>query len=400
MNSRVAQVVGWTVPIVYVLGVGVWLGVARQVTLEEVVLVSAFGWFALLGGLIVARQPRNAMGWLLAATGLLVGLVGASQAWATSLYTRRGSGSTLIALLAWPDVWYWYALLTLVLVVIPLVFPSGRLPSPRWRPLLWVPVGAAAVMCVLAAFVAEIHVGSDLGEGRDTLANPIGIPGLAHVEELPVFGPLTILMVAGIGAGFAALTVRFRRSHGVERQQIKWLLAGVALMPLVVLAEVLAEVLPIPSIVGSVGLAVVVNAIPLAIGLAVLRFRLYEIDRLISRTATYTLVVGVLAALYAATVVALQALLAPVASGSDLAVAGSTLTVAALFGPLHRRVRSAVERRFDRARYDAHQTVEAFARRLRDEVDLDALTDDLRGVVVTALRPKQVTVWLGPGGGR
>jgi hypothetical protein len=158
-------------------------------------------------------------------------------------------------------------------------------------------------------------------------------------------------------------------------------------------------VLPVPDVVGSIGFALVVNAIPLAIGLAVLRFRLYEIDRLISRTATYALVVGVLGALYVGTVVALQAMLAPVASGSALAVAGSTLTVAALFGPLRRRVRSAVDRRFDRARYDAHRTVEGFGRRLRDEVDLDALTDDLRGVVVATLRPRQVSVWLGPGGG-
>jgi hypothetical protein len=401
MGNRAARLAGWAMPVVYLLAVVTHAVLEARlaqeggpVTVELLVLYSAFGWFALLGGLVVARRPRNAMGWLLGVTGLLFGVFAASHAIAAHLYLATGHGSVVIALLAWPNVWYWYALLVVVVVVVPLLFPTGRLPSSRWRIALWVPVGAATVIAVLSALRAEIDL--YLIRSHETVAlvsNPIGVPGLAQVEELAVFGPLSAVLVAGIVAGVAALIVRFRRSRGVERQQVKWLLAAVALMPLVALAEVL----PVPDLVGSIGFALVVNAIPLAIGLAVLRFRLYDIDRLISRTATYALVVGVLAALYAATVVALQVLLAPVASGSDLAVAGSTLTVAALFRPLRGRVRSAVDRRFDRARYDAHRTAEEFARRLRDEVDLDALTDDLREVVVATLRPRQSSVWLGPG---
>jgi hypothetical protein len=404
MSMRTARLVGWALPTIY-LGAVVTHAVLEArlaqeggpITLELAVLYSAFGWFALLGGLIVARQPRNAMGWLLALTGLLFGVFAAFHAVAVHLYAAASDRSVLVALLAWPNVWAWYALLTAIVVVIPLLFPTGRLPSPRWRVAMWVPVGATAVICVLAAIRAEIDL--YLVRGQQTIAfvpNPIGISGVAKVEDLAVFAPLSILMVAGVVAGVTALVVRFRRSHGVERQQVKWLLAAVALMPLVALAEML----PVPDLVGAIGFALVVNAIPLAIGLAVLRFRLYEIDRLISRTATYALVVGVLAGLYATTVVALQALLAPVASGSDLAVAGSTLTVAALFGPLRRRIRSTVDRRFDRARYDTNKTVEGFGRRLRDEVDLDALTDDLRGVVAGTLRPSHVSLWLPTGGGQ
>ena len=402
MGSRTARLVGWAIPALYLLAVTTHAVLEARlaqdggpVTLEQVVLYSAFGWFALLGGLIIARQPRNAMGWLLAVTAVVLGVFAASHALAATLYVGGSDAWVLIALLAWPNTWYWNALLATVLVVIPLLFPSGRLPSPRWRVALWVPVAGTVVMCVVGALTAEIRLSPLRAQDVGVVSNPIGIPGLAPLEDLVIFAPLSILMVGGIVAGVAALTVRFRRSRGVERLQVKWLLAAVALMPLVALTEVL----PVPDVVGSIGFALVVNAIPLAIGLAVLRFRLYEIDRLISRTATYALVIGALVALYAATVVALQALLAPVASGSDLAVAGSTLTVAALFGPLRRRVRSAVDRRFDRARYDAHRTVEAFARRLRDEVDLDVVTDDLSGVVVATLRPRQASVWLGPGGG-
>lgn len=397
MSRQRYRVIGWAVPVVYLSGamVNVWaelqLGAEADASLvESLMLFAAFGWFALLGGLVVARRPGNPLGWMMASVGLMVGLAAGTHGYATYAYVVRGIDSAWVGWLAWPNTWYWYALLTVTFALIPLHFPTGTLPSPRWRPVLWTTVAATSAICIIGALTERITLQPLRASVEATVANPIGIEGLAQIEDLYIFGPLSVLGAVGIIGGVVALGTRFRGSTGVERQQMKWLFAVAALFPLLIVAELLS----VPDLVGGLGFGALVNAIPLAIGLAILRYRLYDIDRIISRTVAYVLVVAVLGVVYAGSVVAFQAVLSPLAGGSDLAVAAATLAVAALFGPVRRRLREVADRRFNRSRYDAVQEIERFGARLRDEVDLDTLAADLVAISRSTLLPRQAGLWL------
>ena len=287
---------------------------------------------------------------------------------------------------AWYASWFWYPLLGLATIFPPLLFPNGRPVSRRWRPLAWAASGAIATSTVLAALNPRL----ELHEGF-AVANPIGVEAVGNIETSLAGGVLFTVFGISIVASVASLIVRFRRSRGEERQQLKWFTYGGALLVLVPLVDLA------PGGLDSLSnhlFVVAVAWLPVSAGIAILRYRLYDIDVVIRRTFVYGLLTAVLAGAYVGTVLLLQLAFSPVTEGSSLAVAGSTLAVAALFRPARRRVQQVVDRRFFRRRYDAERTLAAFSARLRDEVDLDALHAELVSVVRETMQPGYVSLWL------
>ena len=343
----------------------------------------AFTAFMVMGALIVANRPGNAVGWIFSAIGLLSATGSLAQEYAEYAYVTRPGALPFAVLPAWYATWWWWPTIILTLVFTVLLFPTGRLPSPRWRPLAWTTGIATASVTVLAALNPTLNV-QDAG-----VANPIGVAAVGDVEQSAVGGVLFAVILACLAGAVLSLILRFRRSRGEERQQLKWFTSAGALVALMPLSEQLSGIV-LPSFL----FGLVIALLPIAAGIAVLRYRLYDIDRIISRTLAWTLITGLLVGVYVAGVVVLGAFLRPVVGESNLAVAGATLLAAAMFGPLRRRVQHAVDRRFNRSRYDAQRTVEAFRVRLRDRVDLDELSADLLATVGATVEPSQASVWL------
>ena len=350
--------------------------------------------FATVGALIVSRQPRNAVGWIFCYLGLAFPLVGAIEEYALyALVTEPGSlpwGEGLVwlaALLGGPT---FFALFALVF----LLFPEGRLLSRRWRLVVWLDLVAVACL-VCSAF--EPGALGNLGLVR--VANPFGMESLAALlGTLELVGLFTTLAVAVTGG--ISLVVRFRRARGVERQQLKWFAySGIVFCAVFAIAPVLWSlpesaapgwVWPVLFLAGS-------STIPVSVGIAILRYRLYEIDLLINRTLVYGSLTVTLALVYFGVVTVTQALFRAVTSQQELpqlVVVASTLVIAALFNPLRRRIQSFIDRRFYRSKYDARKTLEAFSAKLRDETDLDALNVELVGVVRETMQPAHVSLWL------
>jgi hypothetical protein len=273
----------------------------------------------------------------------------------------------------------------LALVFAPLLFPTGRLLSPRWRPAAWLAGAATATFTVLAALQPDLNPVAD-----HVIANPIGVAAVENPEESTVGVTLLILLILVGVVGFVSLVLRFRRSRGEERQQLKWFTYAGALLPLAVLGHAL------PAPLGNIAFAVPIVFLPIAAGIAVLRYRLYDIDRLINRTLVYGLLTALLAVVYASGVLLLGQVFGGV--GRDppsWAVAGATLAVAALFQPARRRIQQAVDGRFSR-RYNAAKTIEAFSNRLRDQIDLDTLSTELLAIVDQTTEPTRASLWLRP----
>jgi hypothetical protein len=407
-RRSVWRAVGWLLVLLYLTGMAVAGWAERSISAypaseplaASLGLLLGFGWFALVGAVVVSRRPRNLMGWILVAIAVPLSVLAASHNTAAYLVLERGHEPTLlISLLAWPNNWSWYATLALVFVYVPLLFPTGRLLSSRWRPVAWLAALGAAGMCALGGVAGDI--GFQISQGDEgpaaTIPNPLGVDGLAHVEQLPIMAVFSGLLMVTVVAAFASLVVRFRRSRGVERQQMTWLVLAASLVPPTLGLEVLFDAFgsQSPETLRGVGFLVAINAIPLAIGLAVLRYRLYDIDRVVSRTVSYIVLSALLAGIYVAGVVVLGWLVRSVSggAGSDLVVAASTLAAAAAFQPLRRRVQVFVDRRFNRERYDARRTVEELASRLRDEVDLDVLAAGVEQVARSTIQPTQVAIW-------
>jgi len=386
-------VAGWLIAPLYVAGVcaNLWfesrLGLQDEHPLQGVVLLVGFGAFAVVGALVVAKRPANPIGWILATVAFMVAVFPAGDSYAAYVMSTRGQPDAFAVLGAWVQSWYWYLLITLVFVYLPLLFPDGRLPSRRW---LWVavPPGIGTLAIVVLGALTDTLTGQNV---RYRIENPIGIEGLAPVEQLPVFGALGVLLGIGILGAVASVVVRFRRSQGTERQQMKWFLYPASFLWMFFVIDYL------PGIVGNLFFAAVVIGQPTAIGIAVLRHRLYEIDILINRTLVYGSLTVLLAAIYFGGVVGLQAVVRSLTGqGSTLAVVASTLAIAALFSPLRRRVQGFVDRSFYRRKYDAAKTLEDFSSRLREETDLDVLSNDVVGVVSTTMQPAHVSLWLRP----
>jgi hypothetical protein len=394
MRSRSASWLAWGLWLLAAAGfVGAFLLVlldSRQAAVLAVVdywsAALPFLAFTTVGVLILSRRPHNAIGWLCWAIGAVVGL--GNVGFQAALRIAGNPVSRPVALVGLLSSATFLVSLLGLLPLLVLVFPSGRLPSRRWRPALW--IFAGGLVLYLGLYVLQP---GPLGDGLP--ANPLGVGWAERLMER--IGPVLFLLFGlFVVLVLGSLVLRFRRSRGDERQQLKWLTYAAAL--LVMFPPMLGVVLERiePWVVGAVAFALVVSLIPAAIGVAVLKYRLYEIDRVINRTVVYGLLTTLLVGVYAAGVFVLGNLLNPVSGDSALAIAASTLAVAALFQPARRRLQAVVDRRFNRRRYDAARTIEVFSARLRDEVDLDTLAAELLTVIDQTMQPTQSSLWLRP----
>jgi len=340
-----------------------------------------------VGAVIAFRSSsENLVGWLFRAIGLSFGVIHFSAEYA--IYTLLAQPETLIGgeAAAWILSWAWVLAVGLI-VFLALLFPDGRLPSPRWRWFAWLSLLLIFTGAVWGAFTP----GLILSLGR--INNPLGVQGLPNVWKLTQTLMLTLIFVSA-----ASLFMRLRRASGVERQQIKWFTyTAVVASSAALLTYTISE--PIGALwlkwVGYVVMQVALIGMPISMGIAILRYRLYEIDLLINRTLVYASLTAMLVALYFGSIVGLQRVFVFLTGQkSTLAVVASTLLIAALFTPLRRRIQSFIDRRFYRRKYDARKTLEAFNARLREETDLEALNNELVGVVRETMQPAHVSLWL------
>ncbi|MDF2968509.1 MAG: putative two-component system sensor kinase [Nocardioidaceae bacterium] len=389
MSLRAASWLAWSLFAAWaLLQVGAMVLVARGVSAHDEYFGLAMVGFAVVGAVLGSRRPGNPIGWLLLGIALALGAQVFAEVYVvTPTYPGR-------LVIAWIASWLWFVWLVLAGIVIPLLFPTGRLLSRRWRPAAWLAVSGLVASVVGAAF--------EPGNLALTtpIENPLGASGTAAdlMRAVSLLGGG--LVTAAFVLGGVSLAVRFRRAQGVERQQLKWF-ALVGLIMLTGLAvSAVAESFPgrWAEVLGGIGWSTFlfgfIAGIPAAIGIAILSYRLYDIDVVINRTLVYGALTVTLAAFYLALVMAFGLVLNPVTGESDLAVAGSTLAVAALFRPLRSRIQAIVDRRFYRSRYDAARTLAAFSDRLRHAVDLDALDTDLRDAVNQTMQPQHLSLWL------
>ncbi|MDQ3531679.1 MAG: hypothetical protein M3456_04800 [Actinomycetota bacterium] len=352
--------------------------------------------FPIVGALIASRQPRSAIGWIMLAVGVEEAVSDGLYIYAEySLAIHPGSlpRPDLALALGAPT---WVPFIGLMGTFLILLFPDGHLPSPRWRPWAWF-CAFALTLSFIFILIAPL---SFPDQGYPKLRNPLGIEALRpYVDALFLILLLIPISIVGCAAG---LIQRFRRSRGQDRLQLKWLAAGagatatlylIAMVPSLALASQMeAEPVWLRALTQISFYSFVL--IPVAVGIAILRHRLYDIDLIINRTLVYGALTAALTVAYVLGVTVLQALLRPFAGQSQLAVAGSTLTVAALFRPGRARIQTFIDRRFYRRKYDAGRTLEVFSAKLRDEVDLDTLGVELVALVDEVMRPNHVSVWL------
>jgi hypothetical protein len=369
------------VAIVLVTAATVVTGVAinTDASAPDSMIVLTGSW-AIVGAIVIVLRPRHPIGWLFA----LVGLLWTAGLTATTGAERLDPGA-LLTFCSWWSEWFWIAAFALMIGSF-FVIPTGRVPSPAWRPVLSVFAVSVGAIIVAAALEDELQA----GDTAPIVDNPIGIGGLGDVENVLGGAPLALLLFAGAAAAAWSQFARYRRADAVERQQLKL----VALATPIAVVGALLGGLTNGTAVEPVARGVAVLAMPVAVAIAILRYRLFDVDVAIRRTIVYGALSLLLVAAYGALVLAGQAVFASFAGGGDLAIAVSTLVVAALFLPLRARVQGFVDRRFYRRRYDAQRTLEAFGARLREQVELDALRSDLAGVVRETIEPAHVSVWL------
>jgi hypothetical protein len=394
------RMLGWLAWLLWVTclalaGLAVVFAVKRGRPIGELVadILPAVTWtiaFSLVGAVVASRRPRHRLGWIFCIVGLSQGLVTFTNEYAVyALWTAPGSvpGGPFMA---WLTTWDWAGSAPVVLTFVPLLFPDGRLPSRRWRPVAWLSAVPIALLCGPIAILYWPLRGPALVEPGD-FSQPT--PGALDVLYSMVG---SLMLLCGLACALALL-LRFRRARGVERQQLKWFVFAAAVTFIVwwVLDQLGARGVRL-GLAGVLSVFVAA-AIPAAAGIAIVRYRLYDIDRLINRTLVYGLLTVVLGAVYAGAVLVLGQLFGGLGDEPpSWAVAGATLAVAALFQPARRRIQAVVDRRFNRRKYDAARTVEAFSVRLRDEVDLDALTAELLVVVDQTIQPTRASLWLRP----
>ena len=359
-----------------------WKGDGGTGTASNVALTLAFVSFATMGAVVAARVPQNPLGWLFLAIGLLAALSVLSEYYAFRGLVERPGSLSLALPVAWVYAWLWYPTVVLLLFV-PLLYPTGRVPGPRWRPLLTAEIAFAVVVTLLYMLDP-----GRLDDDKRLPANSVGVGSLGTVVDHlgPVLGVFAITFIV---LGIASLVVRFRRSRDIERQQIKIMaFAAICVLAGIGLSSVTT------SAWGDVAFAVTILLFPIAVGVAMLRDRLYDVDRVINKTLVYGALTAVLAGAYVGLVLASQALFSSFSRGSNFGVVISTLLVAALFMPLRRGIQGFVDRRFYRGRYDAARALDRFAARLRQEVDFEAVQGDLLGVVRATVQPVQAWLWL------
>ena len=388
MSTRVAAWLAWSL---WTVSLGLLVGgltvsyLRRSATpaleefplLLELLFVVGFAAYPTVGALVASRRPKNAVGWLLCCVGLAIAVSVFTEAYATYARTVSLPGAEAAAFLTNinPGV--------ILAIFVVLLFPDGRLPSRRWRPLVWL-AGAQIVL-----------------DGVLGMLNSRGTDPLEVELYRGVFRTLSVLnavLIVGLLIGVvASVVLRLQRARGDERQQIKWFVYAVSMiaaggLPSVLLPSPLSDVFWGVTLFG-------IAAVPVAVGIAILKYRLYDIDVLINRTLVYGSLTATLALVYFGGVATAQALFRALTGQEQqpqLAIVVSTLVIAALFNPLRRRIQSFIDRRFYRRKYDARKTLEAFSARLRDETDLDTLNNHLVEVVKETMQPAHVSLWLRP----
>jgi hypothetical protein len=349
--------------------------------------------FAAVGAVILLRRPQNPVGWLFVGLGTLIAFSAFAQQFAVYAVIGRSSPLTGGAAAAWLQSWSILSSLTSGVGMLLLLFPDGRLLSRRWRR---VAVGVGAGFALFA--VGYLVDPGNLRSPFSSVDNPFGIGDADAIASVLI--PIGFLVsVLSILAAALSLVLRFRRAGGAEREQIKWLAFAGAALAVSIFVVIALDKSDTGRAIASTFLVLALVGIPAAAGMAILRYRLYEIDVVINRTLVYGSLTALLAASYLGFVLLLELALRPLTGGSGLAVALSTLAVAALFRPARNRIQAIVDRRFYRHKYDAERTLAAFASRLRDEVDLDALRAELTAVVAETMQPAHVWLWLRDGGG-
>jgi hypothetical protein len=358
--------------------------------------------FSTVGVLVLRRQARNRLAWfMILGTGTAIALPSLLEAYARQGLSNSPGSLPGAAAAAGLNQGSWVLAIGTIGIFLVLLFPDGRLPSPRWRWLAWVGGADIAVIAVTIALIPG-RLESGPGEG---IVNPIGLEGAKTLVAVVFFTSLAVLPICMVAAA-VALVLRFRRSHGTERLQLKWFAAAATFVALTYLVAMLGQLGKSTPFAGAdppwlLALQAVATtsfiALPIAIGAAILRHRLYDIDVVIKRTVVYGSLTVSLALVYLAVVLTLRWLSGTVTGDSDLAVATSTLVVAALFRPLRRRIQTGVDQRFYRRTYDANLTLESFTARLRQEVSLDAVSSDLREAVDATMQPAHLSLWLKEG---
>ncbi len=400
MSTRASAWLAWTLAglsvamflasvVLYVLAHSSQQVLSTGDALSDLLLYVPFLIFPIVGSLIAFRHPKNPVGWICLAVGLF---------WMLSAVGDQYEAENTVVIDALIQA-IWAPPVGLLGIYLILLFPDGKLPSRRWRPLAWL----SGVVMVLASLGITFAPGPL--EGHPGVRNPFGLEGAPWVATAGIV--ILLLLPLCMVASALSLVLRYRRSRGEEREQIKWIAFAASVVGLLYLiAMVSSFFFPVawgaagtPLWLGLLQHAVLVSfgGVPIAVGFAVLKYRLYNVDILINRTLVYGSVTVTLVALYFGGIVVLQRIFVILTGQqSTLAVVVSTLVIAALFNPLRRRVQGFVDRRFYRKKYDARKTLEAFSLKLRDETDLEALNNDLVGVVRETMQPEHVSLWLRP----
>jgi hypothetical protein len=369
-----------------------WIPLAEPGLAQTVIAVAIFALsFPVLGWIVLRRQPSNPLGWIYLTVGFWQALNMFASNYSTLAFWVASGDLPLAAELSWVGVWAWVPGFTLFSTLGILLFPTGRMPSRRW----W-PVVALAIIAFLLLLVPAVPMWSYRGLPLERVAalnqTPPPDPVVDAAYTIAAVGQV-VLLIAMIGS-VLGLAIRFRRAVAVERQQLKWFTYAAIVDVLLLVIWTLNVVDPLVNTLS----AFLIASFPLGIAIAILRYRLYDIDRVVSRTIGYAIISGILGVTFVGVVLLVQALVGPllpqVAASGTPAIAASTLAAAALFQPLRRRVQAAVDRRFDRARVDRDRSVVGLGNRLRDAVELDAIRADLLSTIDSTVRPASLSVWL------
>jgi hypothetical protein len=379
---------------------GEWFSVG---SISDAVISFLFLAFPLVGALIASRRPQNPIGWILLADGLLWMVLAVTDSYSAYGAASPGSVPYPVAVGTIGNQWLWVPTIGLLGIYLVLLFPDGKLPSERWRPL--------ALFSAVVIVVSSVTEGLAPGplENQGGVRNPFGLEALPWLVGVTYI--LLPLLPLCIFASAVSMVLRYRRSSGEVREQIKWIAFVASFAGLSFLISMLTQLVVVFMSDGNVpripwwfellSSAVVLGftAVPVAIGFAVLRYRLYDIDIIINRTLVYGSLTAMLVVLYFGGVATTQAVFRAFTGQEQqpqLAVVVSTLVIAALFNPLRRRIQSLIDRRFYRRKYDARKTLEDFSARLRDQTDLETLNNDLAGVIRETMQPAHVSLWLRP----
>ena len=343
--------------------------------------------FSALAALIISNQPGNVIGWLFMIPGLAAAVVDPLNLWVTSFETPPDALTPGLWMALWFENWSWLTFMFPIFHLLQ-VFPTGRVLTPRWRWLTYLEVGMFVI------FVGLVTVSAEMGstEGTWTVANPIGFVPMEIWDRGFSVGWTVGLLILVLG-GAASMIARYRRAQAPERQQLKWLLFAFVIFVIVYAVSAVLQEYGDAGVFGDLVFLLSILAIPVAIALAVLRYRLFDIDLIIRRTLVYGLLTGLLAVVYFGSVVVLQSLFRG-QGNSSVSVAASTLLITASFTPLRRRIQTLIDRRLYRSKYHAQQVIELFGNTAQNEANLETLSDDLMAVVAATIQPRSGVLWI------